>query len=328
MRISTTSILSTGSYLPLRAVPNEALTQFPPASLPLIKEKTGISCRRYAAEDQCTSDLGFQAARLCLERANLPPSDVDTILLSTSSPDRVQPATATRVQELLGARRAFAFDVNSVCSGAVFALHLADTLVRSGDSRHVLVVASELYSRSYINPRDFSTCAVLGDGAGAVLLGPGEPTRGIVGSRLHTDGSGSDLIQVPAGGTMMPFDRLERPQDVYFTMRGPEIQQFAPLRGAEVVNELLAAYDVDRRQVAFVVPHQANVSVLRSLADRLEIDFSKFVITLDRYGNTASASVLIAFDDLMMSGRVQAGDLVVLVVFGGGLSWGATLIRV
>jgi len=328
MRISTTSILSTGSYLPSRAVPNEALTQFPPASLPLIAEKTGISCRRYAAEDECTSDLGFQAARQCLERANLPPGDVDAILLSTSSPDRVQPATATRVQELLGARRAFAFDVNSVCSGAVFGLHLADTLIRSGECRHVLVVASELYSRNYINQRDFSTCAVLGDGAGAVLLGPGEPTRGIVGSRLHTDGSGSELIQVPAGGTMLPFHRLERPQDVYFTMRGPEIQQFAPVRGAEVVNELLEACDVDRRQVAFVVPHQANISVLRTLAERLDIDFSKFVITLDRYGNTASASVLIAFDDLMMSGRVQAGDLVVLVVFGGGLSWGATLIRV
>ena len=193
----------------------------------------------------------------------------------------------------------------------------------------MLVVASELYSRNYINQRDFSTCAVLGDGAAAVLLGPGEPTRGILGSRLHTDGSGSELIQVPAGGTMMPFHRLERPQDVWTSpMRGPEIQQFAPVRGAEVVNELLAACEVDRRQVAFVVPHQANVSVLRTLADRLEIDFSKFVITLDRYGNTASASVLIAFDDLMMSGRVQAGDLVVLVVFGGGLSWGATLIRV
>ncbi len=127
---------------------------------------------------------------------------------------------------------------------------------------------------------------------------------------------------------MIPFHRLERPQDVYFTMRGPEIQQFAPLRGAEVVNELLAAHGLDRRQLAFVVPHQANISVLRNLADWLEIDFSKFVITLDRYGNTASASVLIAFDDLMMSGRVQAGDFVVLVVFGGGLSWGATLIRV
>jgi 3-oxoacyl-[acyl-carrier-protein] synthase III len=327
MGTSTTRILATGAYLPAREVPNEALTQFPPAILPLIKEKTGISCRRYAADDECTSDLGFQAARLCLERAHVQAIDVDAILLSTSSPDRVQPATATRVQELLGARKAFAFDVNSVCSGALYALHLADALIRAGEARHALVVASELYSRSYINPLDFSTCAVLGDGAAAVLLGPGDSGRGIVGSKLHSDGAGAELIQVPAGGTMLPHDRVVRPQDVYFTMRGPEISQFAPLRGAEVVDELLSACGVERGQVAFVVPHQANVSVLRTLAQRLEIDFSKFVITLDRYGNTASASVLIAFDDLMMSGRVQAGDLVVLVVFGGGLSWGATLIR-
>jgi len=323
--------LSTGSYLPARKVTNADLTQFPPASLPLITEKTGISCRRYASDDECTSDLGFQAARCCLARAHVDPSQIDAILLATSSPDRIQPATATRVQELLGAREAFAFDVSSVCSGALYALHMADVLIRAGESRYVLVVASELYSRTLINPRDFSTCACLGDGAGAVLLGPGEsgdPRRGIVRTRLHSDGSGSDLIQVPAGGTMLPSDRMERPQDAYFMMRGADVHQFATTQGTAVVNELLTACDVDRERVAFVVPHQANISVLRGLAERLDIDFSKFVVTLDRYGNTAGASVLIAFDELMTSGRAQPGDLVVLVTFGGGLSWGATLIRV
>jgi 3-oxoacyl-[acyl-carrier-protein] synthase-3 len=323
----TTSILATGSYLPERAVPNEALTQFPPATLPLITEKTGISSRRYAADDQVTSDLGAEAARLCLTRAGVVADDVDAILLATSSPDRIQPATATRVQELLGARRAFAFDVNSVCSGAVYALHLADALVRTGEARRVLVIASELYSRAHINPRDFSTCACLGDGAGAVLVGPGDVARVIVRSRLHSDGAGSDLIQVPAGGTMMPYRNLSRPQDVYFLMRGQEVQEFASTHGAMVVDELLAECGVERRDVAFVVPHQANITVLRSLAERLDMDISKFVITLDRYGNTAAASVLIAFDELVMSGRLRPGDLVVLVVFGGGLSWAATLIR-
>jgi 3-oxoacyl-[acyl-carrier-protein] synthase-3 len=254
--------------------------------------------------------------------------DLDVILLATSSPDRVQPATATRVQDLLGARRAFAFDVNSVCSGALFALHMADALVQGGRARRVLVLASELYSRALINPRDFSTCACLGDGAGALLVGPGDPGRGIVATRLHTDGSGGDLIQVPAGGTMLPSSRVERAQDVYFMMRGPEVQDFAASHGAAAIDEALAACGLARSDISFVVPHQANISVLKGLADRLGIDFDRVVVTLDRYGNTAGASVLIAFDELIMSGRMKPGDLVALVVFGGGLSWGATLIRV
>jgi 3-oxoacyl-[acyl-carrier-protein] synthase-3 len=325
---SAARILATASYLPERVVPNEALTQFPASTLPLIAEKTGISARRYAADDECTSDLGAKAARPCLERAGISPDEIDAIVLATSSPDRIQPATATRVQQLIGARTAYAFDVNSVCSGAVFALHLADALIRSGGARHVLVVASELYSRSHLNPRDFSTCACLGDGAAAVLVGTGEQGHTVVGTRLHTDGSGADLIQVPAGGTMLPYARMERPQDAYFTMRGKDVQDFVLAQGTAVIDELLAAHDVTRDEVAFIVPHQANLGVLQQLSARLAIDFSKFVVTLDRYGNTAAASVLIAFDDLVMSKRATPGDLVVLVVFGGGLSWAATLIRI
>jgi 3-oxoacyl-[acyl-carrier-protein] synthase-3 len=327
MRSVTTSILATGAYLPERVVPNEALTQFPAATLPMIAEKTGISARRYAAPDQFTSDLGANAARQCLERAGVPALDVDAILLATSSPDRVQPATATRVQNLLGARNAYAFDVNSVCSGALFALNMADAIVRTGGAKRVLVIASELYSRTLLNPRDFATCAVLGDGAGALLVGPGESGRGILGSRLHSDGSGADLIQVPAGGTMLPYSKMERAQDQYFLMRGRDVHDFAGTQGVAVVEELLAEHGIDRKDVAFVVPHQANITVLHAIAEKLSMPFSKFAVTLDRYGNTAAASVLIAFDDLITSGRAKPGDLIVLVAFGGGLSWAATLIR-
>jgi 3-oxoacyl-[acyl-carrier-protein] synthase-3 len=321
-------ILATASYLPERVVPNEALTQFPASTLPLIAEKTGIAARRYAADDQVTSDLGAAAARACLARASCAADEIDVIVLATSSPDRIQPATATRVQQLIGATRAYAFDINSVCSGAVFALHTADALIRSGSARRVLVVASELYSRAHLNPRDFSTCACLGDGAAAALVTGGPDGHEIVGTRLHTDGSGADLIQVPAGGTMLPYGRMERPQDAYFLMRGKDVQDFVLEQGTAVVNELLAAHGVDRGEVSFVVPHQANIGVLEGLAARLGIDFSRFVVTLDRYGNTAGASVLIAFDELLASKRVQPGDLGVLVVFGGGLSWAATLIRI
>jgi 3-oxoacyl-[acyl-carrier-protein] synthase-3 len=293
----------------------------------MIAEKTGISARRYAAPDECTSDLGAHAARQCLERAGVSAQDVDAILLATSSPDRVQPATATRVQDLIGARNAYAFDVNSVCSGALFALNMADALVRTGGARRVLVIASELYSRTLLNPRDFSTCAVLGDGAGALLVGAGDDDRGIIGSRLHTDGSGADLIQVPAGGTMLPYAKMERTADQYFLMRGRDVMDFAGTQGVAVIEELLTAHGVDRSDVAFVVPHQANITVLQGIAERIRIPFSKFAVTLDRYGNTAAASVLIALDDLITSGRTKPGDLVVLVAFGGGLSWAATLIR-
>jgi 3-oxoacyl-[acyl-carrier-protein] synthase-3 len=321
-------ILATASYLPERVIPNEALTQFPATALPLIAEKTGISARRYAADDECTSDLGAKAARACLDRAGAAPDEIDVIVLATSSPDRIQPATATRIQELLGARSAYAFDLGSVCSGAVFAMHVADALIRSGGARRVLVIASELYSRAHLNPRDFSTCACLGDGAAAVLMGAADEGHTVVGTVLHTDGAGADLIQVPAGGTMLPYARMERAQDAFFTMRGKDVQDFVVTQGAAVVEELLAAHGVTRDEVAFVVPHQANIGVLEGLAARLGIDMSKFVVTLDRYGNTAAASVLIAFDDLLASARVSAGDLVVLVVFGGGLSWAATLVRI
>jgi 3-oxoacyl-[acyl-carrier-protein] synthase III len=322
-----TTILSTGSYLPETAVPNEALTRFPATSLPLIEQKTGIRGRRHAAEGQCTSDLGAEAARVCLERAGVDADAVDAVLLATSSPDRIQPATATRVQERIGARRAFAFDINSVCSGAVYGLHLADALVKTGSAHRVLVVASEVYSR-YLNPKDFSTYPYFGDGAGAVLVGPEEGERAIVRTLLRSDGTGDEVIQVPAGGTMMPYGRLQSPNDIYFKMRGREVYDFAVTQGEAVVRELLEACGVDCRDVAFVVSHQANINILHELARRLDIDFSKFIVNLDRYGNTAAASVFIAFDELVASSRARRGDLVVLVAFGGGLSWGASLIRI
>ncbi len=319
--------MATGSYLPAHVVSNEDLTQFPAAARQMIADKTGIAQRRQAADDECTSDLGAKAARVCLERAGVTPDGVDVLILATSSPDRIQPATATRVQELIGATRAYAFDIGSVCSGAVFALNLADAIIRSGGARRVLVVASELYSRSLLNPRDFATRACLADGAGAVLLASEDGDSGIVGTKLHTDGSGADLIQVPAGGTMLPCERMERKQDAFVLMRGKDVEDFVTTRAKAVVEELLSSVNVDRNDVAFVVPHQANLSVLQGLAAGLGIDFSKFIVTLDRYGNTAGASALIAFDELQTSGRTRPGDLVVMVVFGGGLSWAATLIR-
>ena len=319
-------VLATGSFLPERVIRNEDLTQFPAHALPLIEKKTGVMSRRHAEDGQSTSDLGFEAARLCLERAQIDPLEIDALILTTSSPDRIQPATATRVQEKLGARKAFAFDVNSVCAGGVYALHVADAMILAGLARTVLVVASEVYSR-YLNPKDFSTYPYFGDGAGAVLLRAAERGRGIFRTRLGSDGSGADVIQIPGGGTMMPYGRLAHESDIYFKMRGRDVYEFAVTQGPAVVEELLSDCGVAKVDVRFVIPHQANKNIVRELAGRLGIAEDRFVVNLERYGNTAAASVLIGFDELLQSGKAAEDDLIVLVAFGGGLSWGATLIR-
>jgi 3-oxoacyl-[acyl-carrier-protein] synthase III len=320
------NIVATGSYLPEHVVRNEDLTQFPASALPRIEEKTGVRERRHAAPSQCTSDLAAEAGRNALAAAGWAPESLDALLLATSSPDRIQPATATRVQELLGARQAFACDVGSVCAGAVYALHLADGLIRAESARRVLVAASEVYSR-ILNPKDFSTYPYFGDGAGAVLLEAGPGPAGIVRSRLGSDGSRDHVIQIPAGGTMLPYGRLGHPNDVYFKMRGREVYEFAVEQGSAVVRELLAECGMVAADVHHVVPHQANANVIRDLAERLGIGLDRFVVNLDRYGNTAGASVLIGLDELHRSGQLQKGDATVLVAFGGGLSWGASLIQ-
>jgi 3-oxoacyl-[acyl-carrier-protein] synthase-3 len=319
-------ITGTGSYVPELIVRNEDLTQFPATVLPLIAQKTGVKKRHHAAETQCTSDLAIAAGRRCLEKAGLAARNLDAIILATSSPDRLQPATATRVQQALGADRAFAFDMNSVCSGAVYALHVADSLIRSGSCRQVLVLAAEVYSR-FLNPKDFATYPYFGDGAGAILLSAHEGDEGIVRTVLHSDGAGCDVIQIPAGGSMMPLNRLKQPADVYFKMKGKDVFEFAVSKGAAVVGELLAQAGVSAKEIDFVVPHQANVNIVDELAVRTGIDRSRFVVNLDRYGNTAAASIPLALDEFAQSGNVKPGNLGVLVAFGGGLSWAASLIR-
>jgi 3-oxoacyl-[acyl-carrier-protein] synthase-3 len=319
-------IISTGCYVPDRIVTNDDLSQFPENSIPLIEQKTGVKERRFANDAQCTSDLAIQAAARCIQKIQFDPEYIDSLILSTSSPDRTQPATATRVQQQIGAQKAFAFDINSVCSGGIFALHIAHSLIKAGLCKNILVIAAELYSK-HLNPKDFSTFPYFGDGAGAVLLSEGHDNIGIMHTILKTDGSGADLLQVPAGGTMLPYTRIENQNDVYFKMRGKEIYQFAITKGTEIVEELIDGSDIARDQIKFIIAHQANVNIIRELSDRLNIKYDKFFVNLDKYGNTASASIFIGLDELVESGKVGTGDLVVLVAFGGGLSWGATLLK-
>jgi len=321
-------IHNSGKYLPEQIIRNDQLTQFPKGAIPLIAQKTGILSRRHAAKEQCTSDLAANAAIDCLTKSNLDAASIDGIILATSSPDRIQPATATRVQHLIGAKNAFAFDVNSVCSGGIFALAAAKGFFQTGLANNMIVVASEVYSR-FLNPSDFSTYPYFGDGAGAVLAS--NQAEGslaeLVDTVLHTDGSGSEVIQIPAGGTMKPADAMNLQKDSFFSMKGKEVYQFAVEKGSAILEEITTKNGLSLSSVAHVITHQANINIIQEISRRTEIDQNRFFVNLSEYGNTAGASVMIALDEFLSRGIYQAGDYLVLVAFGGGLSWGATLLR-
>jgi 3-oxoacyl-[acyl-carrier-protein] synthase-3 len=321
-------IASTGSYLPALIVKNSDLHQFPPTAVPLIEQKTGVRQRRHAAINEFTSDLAFMAAKACLTKVNFPVDQIDGIILATSSPDRSIPATATRVQSILGLKNAFAFDLNAVCSGAVHAIHVADALISSGRHQNILVIAAELYSR-ILNPKDFSTYPYFGDGAGAVLLTPAYNSDGscILATRLHTDGAGADLVQVPASGTMLHPSKAKCEKELFFTMNGREVFEFAVNRGTEIILETLEAAKISKLDVAHVVVHQANINIVKQIAAKTQIPFERFYTNLADIGNTAAASVLIALDELIASNKTKNGDIVAVAAFGAGLSWGCNVIR-
>jgi 3-oxoacyl-[acyl-carrier-protein] synthase III len=320
-------IQSTGSYVPEKMIHNEAMAQFSGVAKLLISKKTGVFCRRHADKDQCTSDLALKAARCCLDRIEFPAHEIESIMLSTSSPDRMQPATATRLQYLLGATHAFAFDINSVCSGSTYGIALAQAMIRSGTCANVLFIAAETYSK-ILDPDDFSTYPYFGDGAGAILFGTGGSQKGVIGSILGTDGSGNDVICVPAGGTMLPIPRIEDPKSAYFHMKGRDVFKFAIEKGTQVIERLLAKAGLSASDISYFICHQANVNILLKIAEQLGVSEDRFYMNLFRYGNTASASVPIALDEAITRGFISEGDLVVTAAFGGGLSWGANLIQV
>lgn len=321
------AIQSTGSHLPENFLHNEDLDQFPKTSKFIISQKTGVFSRRAAGDEECTSDLGLRAAQKCVGKINFPPEEIDCVMVSTSSPDRMQPATATRVQHLLGASNAFAFDINSVCSGSTYGIALADSLIKSGRCENVLFVAAEVYSK-ILNKKDFSTYPFFGDGSGAILFKAGEPDEGVLYSRLRTDGSGADVICVPGGGTMKPFEKMKNPGEAFFKMKGKNVFQFAVTKGTEIIRQVVEEAGIQITDVKCFICHQANVNIISAISEKLEVPADRFYVNLFRYGNTASASVPIALDEAITRGIVEKGDLAVTAAFGGGLSWGANLIRI
>ena len=323
-----TRLLGTGSYLPERCVTNSELSPLVGLDVTDILDRTGIYERRWAGKDEAASDLAVQAARSALETAGCPVSKVDVIVLSTTSPDMPAfPATACLVQERLGAHHAVSFDVAASCGGFLVALSVGQQWLESGKARHVLVIASEIKSR-FLNLHDSATSILFGDGSGAVLLGLKENGHPVVDVKLRSDGSRGHLIRLPAGGSRQPSTLSTVTQGLHtLVMNGGAIYRAAIRELEAVTREILGKHGLKISDIHYFVYHQANARLLSSLARRLSIPKERIVTTLERTGNTSSASLPIALDSLVRSNRLKQGELIFLAAFGGGLNWGGTLIR-
>jgi 3-oxoacyl-[acyl-carrier-protein] synthase-3 len=310
-----------GSYLPERIVTNDELARKLETSDGWIADRTGIRQRHIAGERETCAFMGAEAASAALRDAGAGPGDVDAIILATSTPDQAFPATALRVQALLGIGHGFGFDLSAACSGFIYALSVADGMIRSGQVRGVLVIGSELYSR-IVNWEDRGTCVLFGDGAGAVFVTAGDRNdkRGILSTHLHAQGSLGDLLYVDGA-----VGRRDRPG--HLVMNGREVFRHAVTRLTEAVEEALAANGLERSDVDWLVPHQANRRIIDAIGRKLGLPPERVVVTVDRHANTSAASVPLALDDAWRDGRIKRGDLVLLEALGGGLTWGSALVR-
>ena len=316
-------IIGTGSALPPRRVSNAELAAQVDTTDEWIVERTGIRFRHIAGEGETTGTLATDAARAALAAAGRGPGEIDLIVLATATPDQTFPATATRVQTALGIADCVAFDVAAVCSGFLYALQVADSMIRVGAHRRALVIGAETFSR-ILDWEDRATCVLFGDGAGAVVLEGQESAqdggRGVLATRLHADGRYNDLLYVDGGpSTTGAVGKLR--------MKGREVFRHAVVNLAAVMEESLAAAGLQSGDVDWVVPHQANARILDATARKLGLDPAKVIVTVDRHANTSAASVPLALDAAVRDGRIEQGDLIVLEAMGGGFTWGAAVIR-
>ncbi len=316
-------ILATGGYLPERVLDNQALSRMVETSDEWIRERTGIVERRLVAEDESTCDLAERAARAALEAAEVAAEAIDLIVVGTTTPDRVYPSTACRLQARLGIRGCPAFDVQAVCTGFIYALGVADQFVRAGNASRVLVVGADTHSR-LLDWSDRSTCVLFGDGAGAVVLGA-DSAPGVLSTHLHADGRYEPLLYVE-GGTPRGGGRIA-PGNAYTRMRGGEVFKVAVRTLHDIVDETLEANGMQRGDVDWLIPHQANIRIIEATARKLGLPMERVVVTIDRHGNTSAASVPLALDAAVRDGRVQRGEVLLLEAFGGGFTWGSALVR-
>ncbi|MEC3950849.1 beta-ketoacyl-ACP synthase III [Sphingobium sp. HWE2-09] len=321
-------LLGTGSALPVRAVSNAELAETVDTSDEWIVERTGIRNRYIAGEGETTASLAADAAQRAIDAAGITAQDIDLIILATATPDQTFPAAATKVQATLGIDDCVAFDVAAVCSGFLYAVTVADSMIRSGAANRALVIGSETFSR-ILDWEDRATCVLFGDGAGAIVLGAKESAdgadpkqaRGILAAKLHADGRHNQLLYVDGGpSTTQTVGKLR--------MKGQEVFRHAVVNLASVLKEVMEQAGLDPADIDWLVPHQANARILDATARKLKLSPDRVVVTVDRHANTSAASVPLALDCAVRDGRIKPGDLIVLEAMGGGFTWGACVLRV
>ncbi len=320
-----------GSYLPERVLSNAELETMVDTSDSWIQERTGIRERHIVAADQMTSDMAVEAARIALNDAGIGIDDIDALIVSTTTPDMVFPATATVVQAKLGGKDFPAWDIQAVCSGFVYGLAMADGMMRAGMFRRVLLIGAEAMSR-IVNWQDRSTCVLFGDGAGAVVLEAKEKEGGVLGSVLHADGAYRDLLKAHHPHPGASPDRvvdfsLDAAGVAAVEMKGNEVFRVAVTKLGQVVGEILEHCQVDKGAVDWLVPHQANIRIIQATAKKLGMSMERVSTTVREHGNTSSASIPLALDELYRTGKLAAGQLILLEAFAGGFAWGANLLR-
>ena len=320
--IRYSKVLGTGGYLPAEVRTNEQISETVDTSDSWIFERTGIKSRRIAGPDETASSMAEIAARQALEAAGCEPDAVDLIIVATGSPEYVYPSTACLLQQRLGIKNAAAFDLQAACSGSIFAMSIADQYIKSGAAKKVLIVGSEICSR-IVDWTDRSTCILFGDGAGALLLGASDEL-GILSTHIHSDGEFEDLLYCtnPQAAT-----GEKRNEPGYINMRGNEVFKVAVNTLGRIVDETLEANNMDKSEIDWLVPHQANIRIIMATAKKLKMSMDQVVVTLEHQGNTSSASVLLAFNEAVRDGRIKRGQVVLLEAFGAGFTWGSAIIK-
>jgi 3-oxoacyl-[acyl-carrier-protein] synthase-3 len=320
-------ILGTGSELPSKVITNADLAKLVDTSDEWITTRTGIKERRVLEEGKGNADMAYRAAVRALEDAALEPKDVEAIIMGTVTPDYPFPSSACVLEDMLGARGAFSFDVNAACSGFLNALAIADSFIRAGRIKNALVLGSDALSR-LLNWQDRSTCILFGDGAGAVVVGASHNGNGVLSVRLRTDGSYVKQLYVPAGGSLKPADlEAVKAKENTITMNGKEVFKVAVRAMEDISREALKEAGVCIGEVSLVIPHQANRRIIKALAERLGVPMEKVIVNLEKYGNTSAASIPVALDEARRAGRIRSGDIVLLNAFGAGFAWAAAVIK-
>ena len=312
-----------GMAVPENILTNDDISKMVDTNDAWIRERTGIHERRIARDNEFPSTLGVEASINALRVANLRPTDLDLIICTSSSPEYIFPATACLIQDQLGARKAGAFDLLAACTGFIYALNMAAQAIRSGSIKNALVVGSETLSR-FVDWKDRNTCILFGDGAGAFVLQASEQPGGVLSAVMHSDGSGADLLTLEGGGSRYPAtEATVREGKHYIQMDGKEVFRFATRVMASATQEALDAAGLTIEQIQWIIPHQANIRIIQAAARGLKLPMERFIVNLERYGNTSTASIPIAMVEAVECGKIKPGEKLVMVGFGGGLTWGA-----